>query len=374
MDLATGFHQLRVAEDCIHLTAFKGPDTFYEWLVMSFGPTNAPAYFVDLMNRVFRDVLNKFVLVFIDDILIYSKTEEEHVRHLEAVLEILRRNVLKAKFSKCHFWEKEMKFLGHVISEEGISVDPGKISAIQDWKKPTTPREIRSILGLAVYYRKFVKDFSKLAYPLNKLTMKNAKFIWTPKCEESFQELKRRLTTAPVLSIIDGNRGLTVYTDACGEGVGVVLMQNRKVITYASKQLKPHEKNYGTHDLELLAVVFALKIWRHYLLAEKFELFTNHKSLKYLFTQKDLNMRQQRWLEFLASYDLDIQYTHGKENVVADALSRKHAVIVYLVITPTLLQKITNKQTEDQFIKRILKMIARGEKQALKSIIKGFYD
>ena len=360
MDLATGFHQLRIAEDCIHLTAFKGPDTFYEWLVMPFGLTNAPAYFVDLMNRVFRDVLNKFVLVFIDDILIYSKTEEEHVRHLEAVLEILRRNVLKAKFSKCHFWEREVRFLGHVISDQGISVDPGKISAIQDWKQPTTPKEVRSFLGLAGYYRKFVKDFSKLACPLTKLTMKNAKFVWTPRCEESFQELKRRLTTAPVLSIIDGNKGITVYTDACGEGVGAVLMQHGKVIAYASKQLKPHERNYATHDLELLAVVFALKIWRHYLLGEKFELFTDHKSLKYLFTQKDLNMRQQRWLEFLASYDLDIQYTPGKANVVADALSRKHAVIAYLVITPTLLQKIANKQSEDNFTKKMVERIESG--------------
>ena len=196
--------------------------------------------------------------------------------------------------------------------------------------------------------------------------MKNARFIWTPKCEESFQELKRRLTTAPVLSIIDGNKGLTVYTDACGEGVGAVLMQEGKVIAYASRQLKLHEKNYATHDLELLAVVFALKIWRHYLLGEKFELFTDHKSLKYLFTQKDLNMRQQRWLEFLASYDLDILYTPGKANVVADALSRKHEVIAYLVIAPTLLEKIANKQQEDEFLRRIYQNTQRSDNSNFK--------
>ena len=241
---------------------------FYEWLVMPFGLTNAPAYFVELMTRVFGEVLNKFVLVFIDDILIFSKTEDEHAEHLRIVLEILRRNVLYAKFSKCHFWVNEVKFLGHIVNEEGISVDPSKISAILDWKQPTTPREVRSFLGLAGYYRKFVQDFSKLASPLTKLTMKNAKFIWTSKCEEVFQELKKRLTTAPVLTIVNGNQGLSVYTDACGEGVGAVLMQNGKVVAYASRQLRPHEKNYPTHDLELLAVVFALKIWRHYLLGK----------------------------------------------------------------------------------------------------------
>ena len=187
MDLATGFHQLRIAEECVPLTAFRGPGIFYEWLVMPFGLCNAPAYFVDLMNRVFRGVLNKFVLVFIDDILIYSKSKPEHEKHLEQVLEILRKNVFKAKFSKCVFWQEEVKFLGHVVSEKGISVDPSKITAIQDWKQPTTPTEVRSFMGLASYYRKFVKDFSKISGPLTKLTKKHEKFKWTSDCEEAFQ-------------------------------------------------------------------------------------------------------------------------------------------------------------------------------------------
>ena len=186
MDLATGFHQLRIAEDCVPLTVFRGPDLFYEWLVMLFGLCNAPAYFVDLMNRVFHGVLNKFVLVFIDDILIYSKSEGEHAKHLEQVLKILRRNVLKAKFSKCVFWQNEVKFLGHVVSKEGIAVDPSKITAIQNWKQPTTPTEVRSFLGLASYYQKFVKDFSKISGVLTKLTKKHEKFKWTPECEEAF--------------------------------------------------------------------------------------------------------------------------------------------------------------------------------------------
>ncbi|MDQ4222772.1 ribonuclease H family protein, partial [Pseudomonas aeruginosa] len=167
---------------------------------------------------------------------------------------------------------------------------------------------------------RFIQDYSKISSHLTKLTKKEEKFIWTSKCEKAFQELKRRLTSAPVLAVPDGKSSYSVYTDACGKGLGAVLMQNGQVIAYASRQLKPHEKNYATHDLELLAVVFALKMWRHYLLGEKFELFTDHNPLKYLFSKKDLNLRQLRWLEFLASYDLDINYTPGKANVVADAL------------------------------------------------------
>ena len=327
LDLATGFHQLRVAEDSIPKTAFRTPDGSFEWMVMPFGLTNAPAYFVDLMSRVFRSQLNRFVVVFVDDILVYSRDEEEHKLHLREVLGILRQHELKAKFSKCHFWRREVRFLGHVVSEHGISVDPSKIAAIQDWRVPTTVTEVRSFLGLAGYYRKFIRDFSKIATPLTQLTKKNRPFIWDVHCEQAFAKLKELLTSAPVLVIPDSLRPFTVYTDACGTGLGAVLMQSGRVVAYASKQLKPHEKNYPTHDLELAAIVFALKTWRHYLLGERFELFTDHKSLKYLFSQKDLNLRQQRWLESLASYDFDIAYTPGKGNVVADALSRKHAAL-----------------------------------------------
>ena len=159
-----------------------------------------------------------------------------------------------------------MKFLIHVVSKKGIPVDPGKFSAIQECKQPSTPTEVRSFLGLAGYYRKFIKDFSKLSCPLTKLTKKHTKFVWTPECEASFQELKLRLTTAPVLTIIDGNQDLKVWTDASIDGIGAVLMQRDKVVSYANRQLKPHEKRYPTHDLELLAIVFGLKIWGHYLL------------------------------------------------------------------------------------------------------------
>jgi hypothetical protein len=214
-------------------------------------------------------------------------------------------------------------FLGHVINQQGILVDPSKVSTIVDWPRPSNVKEVRSFLGLAGYYRKFVKDFSIIAKPMTKLTQKDVKFQWTDECEISFSTLKNSLVTAPILTLPEPGKRFTVYSDASLVGLGCVLMQDGKVIAYASRQLKKHEQNYPTHDLELAAVVFALKIWRHYLYGESCDIFTDHKSLKYLFTQKELNLRQRRWLELIKDYDLTIQYNPGRANVVADALSRK---------------------------------------------------
>ncbi|XP_071905702.1 uncharacterized protein [Coffea arabica] len=299
------------------------------------------AAFMDLMQRVFKKYLDQFVVVFIDDILIYSKTREEHVKHLEIVLQILREHKLYAKFSKCEFWLDEISFLGHKVSKDGIAVDPAKVEAVMNWKQPETPTEIRSFLGLAGYYRRFIQDFSKIAGPMTELTKKGNRFIWTPKCESSFQELKKRLTSAPVLVLPDGEKGYAVYSDASGEGLGCVLMQNGKVIAYASRRLKPHEQNYPTHDLELASVIFALKKWRHYLYGVTFEVYTDHKSLKYLFSQKELNLRQRRWVEFLEDYDCSINYHPGKANVVADALSRKAQVVGLMVKEWDMLEEIS---------------------------------
>ena len=196
--------------------------------------------------------------------------------------------------------------MGHIVTKEGVLVDPGKVQAVMEWSRPANAKEIRSFLGLAGYYRRFVKDFSKIAGVLTKLTRKGVKFAWDDRCEAAFCELKKRLTTAPVLTLPSGSDGFEVYTDASRSGLGCVLMQNGKVIAYASRQLKPHELNYPTHDLELAAVVFALKIWRHYLYGVTCKIFTDHKSLKYIFTQKELNMRQRRWLELIKDYDLEI--------------------------------------------------------------------
>jgi hypothetical protein len=333
IDLRSGYHQLKIKGEDISKTAFRTRYGHYEFLVMPFGLTNAPAAFMDLMNRVFRPYLDKFVVVFIDDILVYSSDRDEHVRHLKAVLQTLREEKLYAKLSKCEFWLDRVCFLGHVISSAGISVDPQKVEAVVNWSRPKTVTEVRSFLGMAGYYRRFVEGFSKIAVPLTQLTHKGARFVWSEACEESFQELKQRLVSAPVLTLPIEGEGYAVYSDASKTGLGCVLMQGGKVIAYASRQLKPYEKNYPTHDLELAAVVFALKIWRHYLYGEKCEIFTDHKSLKYIFTQKELNLRQRRWLELLKDYELDIQYHPGKANVVADALSRKNVGGIAALLT-----------------------------------------
>ncbi|KAK9117261.1 hypothetical protein Sjap_016208 [Stephania japonica] len=290
---------------------------------MPFGLTNAPndVYGFDASSVETR--LDRFVIVFIDDILIYSKTREEHKEHLRWLCGHLREHRLFAKFSKCEFWLTEVGFLGHIVGTDGVSVDPAKVRAVSDWPTPRSVSDIRSFLGLAGYYRRFVQDFSRIAAPMTQLTKKDVKFQWNDDCEQAFRTLKERLTTAPVLVLPESGKGFEVNTDASKIGLGCVLMQESRVIAYASRQLKIHEKNYPTHDLELAAVVFALKIWRHYLYGERFVLFTDHKSLKYLFTQKELNMRQRRWLEFLKDYDFSLEYHPGKANVVAHALSRR---------------------------------------------------
>ncbi|RVW15572.1 Retrovirus-related Pol polyprotein from transposon 17.6 [Vitis vinifera] len=233
IDLRSSYHQLRVRGEDVPKTTFQTRYGHYEFLVMPFGLTNAPTAFMDLMNRVFEPYLDQFVVVFIDDILVYSKSREEHERHLSIVLQTLRDKRLYAKLKKCEFWLNKVSFLGHVVSKDGISVDSGKVDVVSNWKRPTTMTEIRSFLGLAGYYRQFIEGFSKIALPLTSLTQKGVKFEWSDDCEHSFQELKNILVTAPILTIPSA---------------------------YASRQLKPYERNYPTHDLELAAMVFALKI------------------------------------------------------------------------------------------------------------------
>ncbi|KAL0536181.1 hypothetical protein IC582_025120 [Cucumis melo] len=269
IDLWSGYHHLRIKDSDVPKTAFRSRYGHYEFIVMSFGLTNAPAVFMDLMNRVFREFLDTFVIVFIDDILIYSKTETEHEEHLRMVLETLRANKLYAKFSKCEFWLKQVSFLGHVVSKAGVSVDPAKIEAVTSWPRPSTVSEVRSFLGLTGYYRRFVENISRITTPLTQLTREGAPFVWSKACEDSFQNLKQKLVTAPVLTVPDGSGSFVIHSDASKKGLGCVLMQQGKVVAYASRQLKSHEQNYPTHDLELAAVVFALKIWRHYLYGEK---------------------------------------------------------------------------------------------------------
>ncbi|KAJ0863857.1 putative nucleotidyltransferase, Ribonuclease H [Helianthus annuus] len=379
IDLRSGYHQLRIQEESVPKTAFRTRYGHYEFLVMPFGLTNAPAVFMDLMNRVCKPYLDKFVIVFIDDILIYSRTKEEHEQHLRTILELLKKERLYAKFSKCEFWIREVQFLGHVVNEKGIHVDPSKIEAIKNWEAPKTPTEVRQFLGLAGYYRRFIENFSKIAQPLTALTQKDKKYDWGVKQEEAFQLLKNKLCDAPILSLPEGTEDFVVYCDASRQGLGCVLMQRQKVIAYASRQLKVHERNYTTHDLELGAVVFALKIWRHYLYGTRCTIFTDHKSLQHIFDQKELNMRQRRWVELLNDYDCEIKYHPGKANVVADALSRKERVktlrvrALEMTIRTNLTARIRDAQQEAlkgenrkaEYLRGALKYMAPNEEGAL---------
>nr|CAE04480.3 OSJNBa0029L02.21 [Oryza sativa Japonica Group] len=389
IDLLSGYHQLRIREEDIPKTAFTTCYGLYEFTVMSFGLTNAPAFFMNLMNKVFVEYLDKFVVVFIDDILVYSQSEEDHQQHLCLVLGKLREHQLYAKLSKCEFWLSEVKFLGHVISAKGVAVDPETVTAVTDWKQPKTVTQVRSFLGLAGYYRRFIENFSKIARPMTQLFKKEEKFVWSPQCEKAFQTLKENLVSSPVLILPDTRKDFMVYCDASRQGLGCVLMQEGHVVAYASRQLRPHEGNYPTHDLELAAVVHALKIWRHYLIGNRYEIYTDHKSLKYIFTQSDLNLWQRRWLELIKDYDVGIHYHPGKANVVADALSRKsrcntlsvrgippelhqqmealnlsivgRGFLATLEAKPTLLDQICEAQKNDPDMHGILKNMKQGK-------------
>ncbi|GJY17925.1 putative nucleotidyltransferase, ribonuclease H [Tanacetum coccineum] len=302
IDLRSGYHQLRVREEDIPKTAFRTRYGHYEFQVMPFGLTNAPAVFMDLMNRVCKPYLDKFVIVFIDDILIYSKNKQEHEEHLKLILELLKKEELYAKFSKCEFWIPKVQFLGHVIDSEGIHVDPAKIESIKDWTSPKSPTEIRQFLGLAGYYRRFIEGFSKIAKPMTKLTQKKVKFEWGDKQEAAFQLLKQKLCSAPILALPEGSEDFIAYCDASKKGLGAVLMQREKCSL---------SRFGGTICTEP---------------SVQCTVFTDHKSLQHILDQKELNMRQRRWLELLSDYDCDIRYHPGKANVVADALSRKEAI------------------------------------------------
>jgi hypothetical protein len=322
IDLNSGYHQLRIREEDIEKTTFCTRYGHFEFIVMSFGLTNAPAAFMEAMNRMLHEFLDDFVVMFLDDILIYSKMEEEHERHLRLVLGALRKNQFYGKLKKCAFWLSEVAFLGHVINQQGIAVDPKNVAAVVEWKRPSSVSEIRSFLGLAGYYRRFVPNFSSIDKPLTRLLEKGVLFVWSNACKVSYQTLKNKLVNAPILALPESGKRFTVFTDASRIGLGCVLMQEGRVISYGSRQLRKHEGNYPTHDLELAAVVFAVKSWRHYLYGESCDIYTDHKSLKYIFTQKELNLRQRRRLELIKDYDLSIHYHSGKANMVVDSLSR----------------------------------------------------
>lgn len=333
IDLRSGYHQIRLRNEDVEKTAFRTRYGQFEYLVTPFGLTGAPGCFQTLMNNIFRPYLDKFVLVYLDDILIYSKTKEEHINHLRTILDILRENELYGKVSKCEFLKRQIEYLGHIISDKGIQVNPKKIESVKKWEPPTNVTQVQSFLGLCNYYRRFVKDFAKIATPLTNLTKKDVAFTWGAIEQNSFEALKDTLTKAPVLRCADPNLPYELTADASQTGVGAVLTQTDKdecrPVAYASRKLIPAEQNYSTHERELLAIIYALQTWRPYLHGAKFRIKTDHHPLKYLDTQKTLSRRQARWVEFMQEFDYDVDYIKGKSNVVADALSRQYTEVYH---------------------------------------------
>jgi hypothetical protein len=254
--------------------------------------------------------------------MIYSKTKEDHDEHLKIILQVLREHQHYTKFSKCDFCKDKIQYLGLIIFKDGISVDPNKIKTINEWHVPKEITDVRSFMGITGYYIKFIEGFSRITNPITSLQKKGKKFVWDQKCQESFNKLKELLTTAPILKIADPNKDFFVCTYACNDGLRGVLSQEGHAIAFESRKLKIHEKNYATYDIELEAVIHALKMWHHHLIGRKFILMTDKKGLKYLLEQTNLNARQARWLAFLSEYDFEIHHINGKEDKVVDALSR----------------------------------------------------
>lgn len=326
LDLASGYWQIGLSEEAKEKSAFCTPGGLYQFKVMPFGLTNAPATFQRLMERVLAGLQWEICLVYIDDVIIFSQTVEQHLDQLEAVFKRLISAGLKLKPKKCNLFRRKVQYLGHVVSDQGIQTDPDKIKAIKDWPNPCTVKEIRSFLGLCSYYRRFVPDFATIARPLIKLTEKNEEFIWTNDQEQAWEELKKRLTSAPILTYPDPDEEFILDTDASDQGIGAVLSQTingeEKVIAYGSRVLTKQEKRYCVTRKELLAVVHFVKAYRHYLVGRKFTLRTDHASLRWLRSFKEPEGQVARWLETLDTYDFDLVHRPGKKHINADALSR----------------------------------------------------
>ncbi|XP_021759479.1 uncharacterized protein LOC110724369 [Chenopodium quinoa] len=359
IDLRSGYHQIRMRGGDEWKTTFKTKHGLYEWLVMPFGLTNAPSTFMRLMNEMLRPFLGKFVVVYLDDILIYSKNEEEHLKHLEEIFKTLREQQLYGKLEKCHFLLTDIVFLGYIISGEGIKVDPSKVEAISSWPIPKTVTEVRSFHGLTSFYRRFIEHFSTLMGPITECTKKGS-FQWTPQAQKAFELVKKKMCEALVLALPDFMKPFEVECGASGKGIGAVLIQEKKPIAYFSEKLSQGKLNYSTYDKEFYAMVRALDHWSHYLRPQPFILHSDHESFRFIHGQKKLNARHAKWVEFLQSFNFATKYKKGKTNIVADALSRRHNLLGIMETKILGFEVMKESYKDDLELKEIMESCKNG--------------
>ena len=325
LDIKSGYNQVRVQERDIPKTAINTPFGHYELTVMGFGFTNAPATIMSLMNHIMRPFLRKFVVVFLDDILVFSNSWKEHLEHLDPVLSTLRELSLFCNVIKCEFTLESVRFLGHIVSGIDLRPDPEKIRVVRNWKEPTSVTGIRQFLGFINYFRRFLEWYSFIARSLEELTGKNKRFSWIQECQAAFEALTKALISAPVLRLPDVSKSFHLVTDASNTAVAGVLLQRGESedwhpVAYTSRRLSVEERNYHANEREILAVVHALRVWRTYLF-KPFEVFTDNQAVTYLLSKKQLSSRQARWLDLLADFDMTISHKPGHENI-ADAIPR----------------------------------------------------
>jgi hypothetical protein len=375
LDLRSGYHQVRMHPEDIHMTAFRTHDGLYEFLVMPFGLCNAPATFQALMNDVLRPFLRRFVLVFFDDILIYSKSWSDHLRHIRIVLEELRRHQLFLKRTKCAFGAASVGYLGHLISAAGVAMDPAKVQAIRDWPPPRSARAVRGFLGLAGYYRKFVHHYGTVAAPLTALLKKDG-FLWSEGAAAAFAALKDAVTSAPVLAMPDFSTPFVVECDASSHGFGAVLVQKGHPITFFSRAIAPRHQALAAYERELIGLVLAVRHWRPYLWGRRFVVKTDHYSLKYLLDQRLATIPQHHWVGKLLGFDFAVEYKPGSTNVVADALSRRDtpddgAVLAVSAPHFDALSRLRQAQLTDPALAAIQNEIQAGTRRAPWAVVDG---
>lgn len=360
LDLKSGYHQIRIRPGDEWKTAFKTREGLFEWLVMPFGLSNAPSTFMRVMNQALRPFIGKFVVVYFDDILVFSTTMDDHIQHLREILTVMRHNKFYAAINKCKFAKNSVLFLGYIISEKGLSVDQSKVAAIQSWPTPTNISAVRSFHGLASFYRRFIPHFSSIVAPITN-TIRGGKFLWTSEASTSFDLIKQKLITAPILVLPDFSSTFELHCDASKVGIGAILSQHGRPVAYFSEKLSGARSRYSTYDIEFYAVVQAIKHWRHYLFHREFVLYTDHDSLKHLGTQDKVSARHASWIAYLQQFTFVIKHKSGALNKVADALSRRTSLLATSSVSVLGFSALAELYPSDPYFARILSDVQEGK-------------